>query len=78
MPSLSMHTCTAGFPDRGSGTKFGSLAKFIWFFWTLFCVMHFDSGGSAFFTHKLHYNAHLSPNFLKFPYIFQKVFLNFF
>ena len=34
-----------GCPDRGSGAKFGSLAKFIWLLCVLFCVMHFGSGG---------------------------------
>ena len=34
-----------GCPDRGSGTKFGLLGKFIWFFRILFSVMHFGSWG---------------------------------
>ena len=39
------YTVEQGCPDRGSGAKFGSLAKFIWLLCVLFCVMHFGSGG---------------------------------
>ena len=34
---------TQGCPERGSGAKFGCLAKFIWLLCVLFCVMHFGS-----------------------------------
>ena len=39
-----MYTVQQGCPQRGSGTKFGSLAKFIWLLCVLLCVMHFGSG----------------------------------
>ena len=40
----------AGRAGPGSGTKFGSLAKFIWFLLFVFCVIHYGSGRSAFCT----------------------------
>ena len=52
-------TCIPGLSrDRYFGTNgFGSLAKFIWFLEIAFCVMHFGSGGSAFFAQYISYNT---------------------